>query len=133
MVIDFRTGLELNPVTPLLQTVKAGRKTDSNPQASKFQADKDSSPVKREDDKVRMVASAEQAIAAADTLNDFARRVERDLHFSVHKASGKLVIQVINSNTQEIIREIPPEEILKLAEFLAQSTELTSTGVVEEA
>jgi len=40
---------------------------------------------------------------------------------------------VINPNTQEMIREIPPEEILKLAELVEQSTELTSTGVVEEA
>jgi len=133
MVIDFRTGLELHPVTPLLKKATAGRKSDSDPQMSKFKTNNDSSAVKQENDKERMLASAEQAIAAADTLNEFAQRVERDLHFSLHKASGKLVIQVINPNTQEMIREIPPEEILKLAEFLAQSTELTSTGVVEEA
>lgn len=133
MVIDFRTGLELHPVTQLLKKVSAIRKSNSDPQTSKFQTNNDSGSVKQENAKERMLASAEQAIAAADTLNDFARRVERDLHFSVHKASGKLVIQVINPNTQEMIREIPPEEILKLAEFLAQSTDLTSTGVVEEA
>jgi flagellar protein FlaG len=38
-----------------------------------------------------------------------------DLHFSVHEASGKLMVTVIDASTGEVIREVPPSEILELA------------------
>lgn len=38
-----------------------------------------------------------------------------DLRFSVHKASGKIMITVIDETTGEVIREIPSLELLNLA------------------
>lgn len=38
-----------------------------------------------------------------------------DLRFSVHEGSGQLVVTVMDSETGEIIREIPPRELLNLA------------------
>ncbi len=131
MVIDFRTGLELNPVTQLLQTVSAAHKADENPQLRKLQAVNENTG--QENNEAHASISVEQALAAAQELNDFAQRVERDLHFSVREESGKLIIRIVNSNTQETIREIPPEEMVKLAEFLVQALDMASTGVVEKA
>ncbi|NVM21125.1 MAG: flagellar protein FlaG [Desulfobacterales bacterium] len=37
------------------------------------------------------------------------------LQFSVHEATGRTVIKVIDKETEKLIREIPPEELLKLA------------------
>jgi flagellar protein FlaG len=37
-----------------------------------------------------------------------------DLSFSVHEASGKTVITVLNEDTGEIIREIPSSELLNI-------------------
>ncbi len=38
-----------------------------------------------------------------------------DLHFSIHEATGRTFVKVINSDTGEMVREIPPEQILDLA------------------
>ncbi len=38
-----------------------------------------------------------------------------DLQFSVHEASGEIMVIVMKESTGEIIREIPPSEILNLA------------------
>lgn len=38
-----------------------------------------------------------------------------DLQFSVHKASGRTVVTVKDALTGEVIREIPPSELLNLA------------------
>ena len=37
------------------------------------------------------------------------------LQFSVHKETGRTMIKAIDKNTQEVIREFPPERMLDLA------------------
>ena len=37
------------------------------------------------------------------------------LHFSVHKTTGRTIIRVVDKETEELIREVPPEEFLNLA------------------
>lgn len=51
-------------------------------------------------------------------LNDFVQNLKRDLHFSVHKETGRTVVAVIDAETDEIIRKIPSDEILRIAESL---------------
>ncbi len=38
-----------------------------------------------------------------------------DLQFTVHEASGKVQVTVIEESSGKIIREIPPSELLRLA------------------
>ena len=51
-------------------------------------------------------------------LNDFVQNLKRDLHFSVHKETGRTVVAVIDAETDEVIRKIPSDEILRIAESL---------------
>jgi flagellar protein FlaG len=37
------------------------------------------------------------------------------IHFSVHDATGRTMITVVDKETESLIREIPPEEFLNLA------------------
>jgi flagellar protein FlaG len=37
------------------------------------------------------------------------------LQFSVHDASGRTIVKVIDKETKELIREIPPEQVLDFA------------------
>jgi flagellar protein FlaG len=37
-----------------------------------------------------------------------------DLHFTVHEASGEIMVIVTEESTGEVIREIPPVEVLNL-------------------
>ncbi len=53
-----------------------------------------------------------------ETLNSHMQAIRRDLHFSVDDESGKTVIRVIDRETKETIRTIPPEEISVMAHNL---------------
>jgi flagellar protein FlaG len=56
---------------------------------------------------------------AVGNLNDFVQKLSRTLQFSVDEESGRTVIKVVDSETKQIIRQIPPEEVLALAKNLA--------------
>lgn len=65
----------------------------------------------------------EAVAGAVRQMNDYIQTVNRDLSFSVDELSGKTVIKVIDAETKEVIRQIPPEEILALARHFAASGE----------
>ena len=46
----------------------------------------------------------------------------RSLQFSVDESTGKTVIKVVDKDTGEVIKEIPPEETLRLAEKIQEMT-----------
>ena len=46
----------------------------------------------------------------ADKLNVASRSIGRDLRFEVNMESGQSVIQVLDRETGEVIRQIPPEK-----------------------
>jgi len=49
---------------------------------------------------------------AADDFNRAFQSLEIEARFSVHEASGQLIIDVLDTRTGEVIREIPPRELL---------------------
>lgn len=49
-----------------------------------------------------------------DQLNQVLAAFNRDLRFSVDKETEKTVIKIVDSKTGEVIRQIPPEVMLKL-------------------
>ncbi|HGY10805.1 MAG TPA: flagellar protein FlaG [Desulfobacterales bacterium] len=42
------------------------------------------------------------------------------LNFKMHKESGRIIIRVIDSETDKVIREIPPKKILELADHMKE-------------
>lgn len=56
---------------------------------------------------------------AVDNIRDFVADVRRELQFSVDKDSGRTIITVIDSDSGQIIRQIPPEEVMKIAKSVA--------------
>jgi len=66
----------------------------------------------------------EQVKAAAEDIQKFFQSVKRNLEFSVDESSGKVVVKVIASYSGEVIRQIPNEEVLKLAESLSDAGSL---------
>lgn len=59
-------------------------------------------------------ASDEQVQQLAHEMRQYAHSVERDLKFNVDDESGRLIITVIDPETDKIVRQIPPEETLHI-------------------
>ena len=73
----------------------------------------------------RNEATREQLDDAVSQLNDFVQNVQRDLQFEVDNDLGQTIVKVVDQKTQEVIRQIPDELALRLAENLQQDEPLT--------
>jgi flagellar protein FlaG len=51
-------------------------------------------------------------------LNDYAQNLNREIQFSVHKETNQTIVKVVDTETDKVIRQLPSEEILKIAESL---------------
>jgi len=53
-------------------------------------------------------------------LNGMMQSIRRELHFSVDRESGRTIIKVIDAETDEVIRQIPPDEAESVARTLSR-------------
>lgn len=75
-------------------------------------------------------AARSAGAARAETVKDLgsaveeveleAQRLNRSIRFSVDEGSGRTVIRVFDRETDELIRQIPPEDFLAIAESLRE-------------
>ena len=62
--------------------------------------------------------SSDQLNAAVKAANDFVSMVNDSVQFSIDDATGKTIIKVIDKSTEEVLRQIPSEEMLTIAKAL---------------
>jgi len=62
-----------------------------------------------------------------DKANELAKEIQRylsefhvNLSFEVSDKTGDVVVKVVNSDTKEVIRQIPPEDLLKVRDKLEE-------------
>lgn len=55
---------------------------------------------------------------AVESISDFVQSVRRNINFSVDDTSGRIVVKVIDTESGDLVRQIPSEEALALAENL---------------
>ena len=70
--------------------------------------------VKNRDEDDRTDLDPEELEKVVENLNAFVQLSKRDVAFAVDETSGRDVISVFESETQELIRQIPSEEALAL-------------------
>jgi len=68
---------------------------------------------------VNSQAVQEKVQAAVAQMNEYIQSTQRDLNFSYDPNSGETVVKVLDRNTQEVIRQIPNEIFLRLAQQMA--------------
>ncbi|MBH3427763.1 flagellar protein FlaG [Pseudomonas alkylphenolica] len=84
-------------------------------------------PVKRlaeasgDSDKPGLQASGDvdKVKSAVSEIEKFLHATRRNLEFSTDEDSGKIVVRVLASDTGELIRQIPSEEALRIANSLS--------------
>lgn len=66
--------------------------------------------------------SAKQLQEAVSKLNDYVQNIRRNLSFSIEETTGQTVVKVYDAETDELIRQIPSEDTLRLAESIQEQT-----------
>ena len=56
-------------------------------------------------------------------LSAYVQNTQRDVNFSVDDSTGRVVVRVIDSESEEIIRQIPSKEMLAISQRLVESLE----------
>ncbi len=65
--------------------------------------------------------SQEKLEDAVSNLKEFVQNMQRDMDFSVDDKTGRFVVKVIDSQTKELIRQIPSEEVLAISRHIADA------------
>jgi len=58
---------------------------------------------------------------AVESLERFMREASRNLQISYDEASRRSIITVVDGETGEVVRQIPPDELLSLARRMAET------------
>ncbi|MBA1264714.1 flagellar protein FlaG [Stutzerimonas nitrititolerans] len=72
----------------------------------------------------QQAVSVESLGEAVASIKDFVQTIRRDLNFDLDDSSGKMVVKVTDRSTGEVVRQIPTEEALRLAENLEEARSL---------
>ena len=76
--------------------------------------------------------SREKIDKVVSELKEFVQTMQRDLNFHVDDATGRVVIRVVESSTNKVVRQIPEEEVLALARRLEEMLDEMPKGVLLE-
>ena len=64
--------------------------------------------------------SGEDVKTSVKALNELTRSMNSSLSFSIDKDTGQTVVKVVDSSTDEVIKQIPSEEILAISKAIDQ-------------
>lgn len=62
--------------------------------------------------------SSDEVSQAVEDISQYFQSIERDLFFEVDEDSGRTIITVVDAETEEVVRQIPPKELLNIAKRL---------------
>lgn len=68
--------------------------------------------------------SAEAAQQAAARINEFLKSTSANVQFSVDPSSKHVIVRVVDTETQQLIRQVPSEEALAISHALDRLTGL---------
>ncbi|MEX1221978.1 MAG: flagellar protein FlaG [Idiomarina sp.] len=129
---------EINAVAPRVDTLNRGDKVTSQSDAERKEpavqtngsADKALSETlakqQAEQAKENEMSEEERAQflqAVADNLNESKQLNRRNLQFSVNEDADRTVIKVVDAKSGDVIRQIPSEDLVRLAERLREDSE----------
>ena len=74
-------------------------------------------------DKKQLAIPKEEVMNQIEELKKFNQSIDRSLQFSVDEELGVTIVRVIDKETDELIRQFPPEELINLSRRLKELNE----------
>lgn len=65
-----------------------------------------------------------------DSLKDLTATLQTSLNFSIDEGTNNIVVKVIDKNTDKVIKQIPPESLLKLQEKMQDLTGFLLSDII---
>ncbi|HHV15959.1 MAG TPA: flagellar protein FlaG [Gelria sp.] len=107
-----------------------------NSESSKPQLENERPGVSREkigvNDLKQRPVNGDELMKAAKVMNDLMKVSNYHLQFRVHEDSGRVQVKVIDSESKEVIREIPPEKLLECSAMIKSMLDKMAGILVDE-
>ena len=68
----------------------------------------------------RNTAPLEELAGAVNQLNGYLEETHRSLRFSIDDVSGRTIVRVVDTETDEVIRQMPSEEMLTVIRHFSE-------------
>lgn len=88
----------------------------------KEQTESNSLNARRSNEKIQESSSSERKLNYTDLANSIQSLLGEQniaLEFKMDDSTKKMILRIIDSNTKEVIQQVPPEIALKVAKFVA--------------
>ena len=118
--------MDINAINGLQQPAIALRPISPGSASSAVNAEK--SVAAKAEEVASTTPAAEQARQpveeAISSIKQFAQSIQRNLNFALDDSSGRVVVKVTDAMSGDVIRQIPSEDALRLAESLEEARSL---------
>ena len=74
------------------------------------------------------IFNEEDVQKAVTKLNQYVQSIKRELNFSIEKETGRTIVKVIDSTTNEVIRQLPSEAAIEIAKQVKTTQNLGFKG-----
>ena len=113
-------GISLNnPVSFSGAVAKTGESKTSHVRARERESVESAARAKEENGE-KVVVNEDALKQGIEKINQYIKVFNVKVSFDVDKPTGRTVVRISNNETQEVIREFPPEEFLKMAAKLSE-------------
>ncbi|MCB8814163.1 flagellar protein FlaG [Desulfosporosinus shakirovi] len=85
--------------------------TESNTVTIKYEAVKDQSQLPKKEKEAEEL-TCDDISKITNGLNMFMNTINTDLQFEIHEGSGQIMVQFVDRQAQQVIKEFPPHELL---------------------
>ncbi|HBT20182.1 MAG TPA: flagellar biosynthesis protein FlaG [Peptococcaceae bacterium] len=126
--IQGTTGV--SQVSPLKETLRERVQLEKTTAPIDDTVQKAEGSAVEEEQQFSGAVSEAEVIKAIERANEAFRVVNTRFEFSIHEGTKEIMVKIIDEETNEVIREIPPEKILDL---IAKIWELAGILVDERA
>ncbi|MFT4823246.1 MAG: flagellar protein FlaG [Halioglobus sp.] len=75
-------------------------------------------------------AREQETLRAVVIVSEFTQSASRDLEFKVDGSSGISIVTVRDRETDEVIRQMPSEEVVAMARFIAEQAPDSAVGLL---
>lgn len=119
MNIELTRASNSPGVSPIPAARPPGESTAPAQQAQRTRAGSESQSLNEPIRNNEQAAPNEQQVAdAVEKLSKFVSNIRPEISFSVDEASGTRVVKIIDRQSKEVVRQIPSEEAIQLAQAL---------------
>lgn len=108
--------MDVNGISPVRTKIE---RSEQSPAASNKKRAQESAVVEK-----GQTVSRSELENAVDQANEIGQLLNRKLDFTIDEATEKVVVSVLDGETGEVVRQIPPDEMLRISAHLKQLQEM---------